>query len=89
MMSSFYVFHGIRVHGITCSSFDSNEIAVFGERRVKIFSVRVDDDVKLTLLQSLPKFGSWVLDVCFFNVKPPPLILFCFILFFPRKRIIG
>ncbi|XP_024018186.1 uncharacterized protein LOC21397028 [Morus notabilis] len=74
MISSFYVFHGIRVHGITCSSFDSNEIAVFGERRVKIFSLRVDDDVKLTLLQSLPKFGSWVLDVCFFKGNESSLL---------------
>ena len=69
MITSFDVFQGIRVHGITCCCND--QIAVFGERRVKLFSLAMAAaDFKLTLLQSLPKFGSWVLDVCFFKVKP-------------------
>lgn len=66
MITSFYVFQGIRVHGIACCCND--QIAVFGERRVKLFSLAMAAaDLKLTLLQSLPKFGSWVLDVCFFK----------------------
>ncbi|KAH0981980.1 hypothetical protein GBA52_009157 [Prunus armeniaca] len=80
MVRSFDVFQGIRVHGIVCcSSTDCAEgtlpsvvafnIVVFGERRVKMFSLQVAMgqlvSVSLTLLQSLPKFANWVLDVSF------------------------
>uniref|UniRef100_A0A803R9S8 Uncharacterized protein n=1 Tax=Cannabis sativa TaxID=3483 RepID=A0A803R9S8_CANSA len=61
MVNSFDVFHGIRVHGISSSNIHSSKIAIFGVKRVKIYSFRPG----LTLLQSLPKFCSWVLDVCF------------------------
>lgn len=54
------------------------KIAVFGERRVKIFKLCIDVEfrfqdhpeefIRLTLLQSLPKFSHWVLDVCFLKV---------------------
>ncbi|KAL5561082.1 hypothetical protein UlMin_030829 [Ulmus minor] len=64
MINSFDVFQGIRVHGISFSNLGSQHFAVYGERRVKLFSLV---DVDLKLLQSLPKFANWVLDVCFFN----------------------
>lgn len=89
LIRSFHVFEGIRVHGITCCSVCSSgglsdsafaySIAVYGERRVKLFklTVRVESrareedslHVELRLLQSLPKLGHWVLDVCFLKVK--------------------
>ncbi|PKI35559.1 hypothetical protein CRG98_044013 [Punica granatum] len=79
LIRSFHVFEGIRVHGITCSSFWFAEgspssalvynVAVYGERRVKLFNLTIREEdslcVELRLLQSLPKFGHWVLDVCF------------------------
>lgn len=88
MIGSFTVFDGIRVHGITssfvCSSQESSatefasEIAIFGERRVKVFSFSFDtvsgypnesgSRPQMTLLHLLPKFGHWVLDVCFLKV---------------------
>lgn len=86
MLRSFHVLEGIRVHGIACRLVDCKEgsvlsvkIAVFGERRVKLFNLRIEmvpesqDEpqvcLELTLLHSLPKFSHWVLDVCFFKVK--------------------
>ncbi|KAB2620162.1 hypothetical protein D8674_041787 [Pyrus ussuriensis x Pyrus communis] len=85
MVRSFDVFRGIRVHGIICCSSTSStecadgtlassvafEITVFGERRVKIFSLQIETEqqvsVSFTLLQTLPKFANWVLDVSFFK----------------------
>lgn len=93
-IASFQVFDGIRVHGITsrhhhhhshlysaaaaASASSSYTVAVFGERRVKLYNLRIDnnsidynntsDNLELTLLHSLPKFTHWVLDVCFFQV---------------------
>ncbi|KAM2685571.1 hypothetical protein FF1_047268 [Malus domestica] len=85
MVRSFDVFQGIRVHGIICYSSGSSteraegtlassiafKISVFGERRVKMFSLQIETvqqvNVSLTLLQSLPKFSNWVLDVSFFK----------------------
>lgn len=79
MIRSFDVFQGIRVHGICCGSNDCAEgtlafvIAVFGERRVKMFRLEIEMgqqvSVSLRLLQFLPKFGSWVLDVSFIKVQ--------------------
>ncbi|KAK2364819.1 notchless protein [Trifolium repens] len=67
IMRSFSVFDGVRVHGITSSS--ESVIAVFGEKRVKLFSFSFENDDSgrplLTLIHLLPKFGHWVLDVCF------------------------
>ncbi|KAM7526949.1 hypothetical protein LguiB_030359 [Lonicera macranthoides] len=84
MISSFQVFQGIRVHGIssTIIDFDSTQppsssssfkVAVFGERRVKLFSLHIDSHsnnqlqvcVDLIPFHSLPKFSHWVLDVRF------------------------
>ncbi|KAK9266700.1 hypothetical protein L1049_007353 [Liquidambar formosana] len=85
MIRSFHVFEGIRVHGISCSFINCTEksvsstvafnIAVFGERRVKLFSLHLEIvsgsqnqsevHVELTLFHLLPKFSHWVLDVCF------------------------
>ncbi|KAM1715356.1 hypothetical protein TB2_025369 [Malus domestica] len=85
MVRSFDVFQGIRVHGIICCGSSSStecaegtlassvafEITVFGETRVKMFSLQIETEQQvnacLTLLQSLPKFANWVLDVSFFK----------------------
>ncbi|CAI9104863.1 OLC1v1003646C1 [Oldenlandia corymbosa var. corymbosa] len=78
-IASFQVFEGIRVHGITSSqhhytddslSFSYCTIAVYGERRVKLYKFRISclnhtDHLELALVSSLPKFNHWVLDVCF------------------------
>ncbi|KAG6619439.1 uncharacterized protein LOC122317079 isoform X2 [Carya illinoinensis] len=86
LIRSFHVFQGIRVHGIACndsincaegtiSSKLAFQLAVFGERRVKLFSLMIDFGLKpqngsgicvnLNQLHLLPKFNNWVLDVCF------------------------
>ncbi|XP_027351575.1 uncharacterized protein LOC113862665 isoform X2 [Abrus precatorius] len=73
IVKSFSVFEGVRVHGIVSSSPQETNasvtvIAVFGETRVKLFSFafdRVSKSPQLTLIHLLPKFGHWVLDVCF------------------------
>ncbi|XP_048337417.2 uncharacterized protein LOC107426171 isoform X1 [Ziziphus jujuba] len=78
MVRSFCVFQGIRVHGVLCSLIDCDavnselafKVVVFGERRVKLFCLRIGMNesrvsVDLTLLKLLPKFGNWVLDVSF------------------------
>lgn len=104
MIKSFQVFEGIRVHGISCTVMSCTEgtciskldfkIAVFGERRVKLFSLHIDIasnmqnqaqvSVDLILHQSLPKFNHWVLDVCFLEVHNShahsiPVLLYVFI----------
>lgn len=88
-LNSFHVFEGIRVHGISCSFVDSTncrssatlafKIAIFGERRIKLFSLHFDTTLdyqilentcfQLTLILALPKFSHWVMDVCFLKVK--------------------
>ncbi|KAK7284533.1 hypothetical protein RJT34_19280 [Clitoria ternatea] len=70
IVRSFPVFEGVRVHGITSQETTASVtvIAVFGETRVKLFCFSFDNvsgDPKLTLIHLLPKFGHWVLDVCF------------------------
>lgn len=83
-MKSFEVFEGIRVHGISLENLHkqltgsaiSFRVSIYGERRVKIFTLRVELGSKqesllhleLTLIHSLPKFSHWVLDVCFLKV---------------------
>ncbi|KAF8780257.1 hypothetical protein HU200_001927 [Digitaria exilis] len=79
-VAAFQVFDGVRVHGIEprggspkCSSYS---LAVFGERRVKIFSlgfaVSADGtqvgELRLELDQRLPGFDHWVLDASFLEV---------------------
>lgn len=79
-MRSVSVFEGVRVHGITSSSSQETAasvtvIAVFGETRVKLFSFSFDNDSgipQLKLIHLLPKFGHWVLDVCFLKVRDSP-----------------
>lgn len=84
IIRSVQVFEGIRVHGISlenshkqlaCSALDF-QVSIYGERRVKLFSLRIVPDteqkpfldVEMTLIHSLPKFGHWVMDVCFLKV---------------------
>lgn len=71
-IKSFSVFEGVRVHGIASSFPRGTMIAVFGETRVKLFSFEFDGvsgSAELTLAHLLPKFGHWVLDVCFLEVS--------------------
>uniref|UniRef100_A0A0D9VNJ7 Uncharacterized protein n=1 Tax=Leersia perrieri TaxID=77586 RepID=A0A0D9VNJ7_9ORYZ len=75
LVASFQVFDGVRVHGIqprSSSPPGDVTVAVFGERRMKIFRFRVDVEedgevcgVRLELEQRLPGFDHWVLDACF------------------------
>lgn len=80
LVASFQVFHGVRVHGIeprgggpSCSDYS---LAVFGERRVKLFSLGITVDAqdgqvgeaRLDLDQRLPGFDHWVLDARFLEV---------------------
>ncbi|XP_065001018.1 uncharacterized protein LOC135634570 isoform X1 [Musa acuminata AAA Group] len=85
LINTFQVFEGVRVHGISLRSPDTKEdffsseadhlVAVFGERRVKLFFLRVDVgltdraggelSVRLDLVQRLPGFDHWILDACF------------------------
>ncbi|XP_073008935.1 uncharacterized protein [Typha latifolia] len=71
LINSFQVFEGVRVHGVALRSSQPKEtpfsMAVFGERRVKLFLLRLEDGVRVTmeLDQRLPGFDHWVLDVCF------------------------
>ncbi|VAI26087.1 unnamed protein product [Triticum turgidum subsp. durum] len=77
LVASFRVFDGVRVHGIQPRApppADGLTLAVFGERRVKLLSLRVDAEdggavaVRLELEQRLPGFDHWVLDACFLEV---------------------
>jgi len=78
LVASFRVFDGVRVHGIEPRSGgpDSYTLAVFGERRVKLFSlgfgVEADGgevgEARLELEQRLPGFDHWVLDARFLEV---------------------
>ncbi|KAJ8899021.1 hypothetical protein K2173_008844 [Erythroxylum novogranatense] len=82
MVESFQVFDGIRVHGIVIDCIRESsrtsftfDVAVFGEKRVKLFNLTIEaasvshNDlqllVDLRLANSLPRFCSWVLDVSF------------------------
>ncbi|CAH9082556.1 unnamed protein product [Cuscuta epithymum] len=88
MLRSFQVFDGIRVHGISLASSTDHSsdstaafsIAVFGERRVKLFSLMLTSSINsgeylhlsLTLVQSVPRLSHWVLDVVFFHEQGKP-----------------
>ncbi|KAL5859325.1 hypothetical protein ACOSQ4_000621 [Xanthoceras sorbifolium] len=85
LKKSFQVFEGIRLHGITCSYITCNEegsgsvsttaafnVAIFGEKKVKLFELNFDLSrksqevhVNFSFVQSLPRFSHWVLDVSF------------------------
>ncbi|XP_010270950.1 PREDICTED: uncharacterized protein LOC104607119 isoform X2 [Nelumbo nucifera] len=81
LLNSFNVFEGIRVHGISCSIHDSTEdgpssrlafnIAVFGEKRIKLFNLFIQIasveqcQSELILIHVMPKFSHWILDICF------------------------
>ncbi|RRT81213.1 hypothetical protein B296_00022436, partial [Ensete ventricosum] len=90
LINTFQVFEGVRVHGISLRYPDTKEdffsseadylVAVFGERRLKLFLLRVDVGlsdraggelcVRLDLVQRLPGFDHWILDACFLKVFP-------------------
>ncbi|XP_060217545.1 uncharacterized protein LOC132644899 isoform X2 [Lycium barbarum] len=85
LIRSFDVFDGIRVHGVSLQAFNKHlsdshvtfRIAVYGERRVKLFSLQIQKvsnsqteqqacfHLTLSLVLLLPKFSHWVLDVSF------------------------
>lgn len=85
LIKSFDVFDGIRVHGVSLEAFNEHlsdthitfKIAVYGERRVKLFSLQIQRvsnsqteqqtcfELTLSLVVLLPKFTHWVLDVSF------------------------
>lgn len=88
LLFSSHVFDGIRVHGIhsscclvqdidpsCCKRISTVTVAVYGERRVKLFDVQLNrkldgkkffkGQVSLDLLQIVPKFSHWVMDVRF------------------------
>lgn len=101
LVETFQVFEGVRVHGISLQSPDNNDdpfcsaadfiIAIYGERRVKLFLLCIrlglndgagsNLGVRLELIQRLPGFDHWVLDVCFLKVLSQSELfgaLFCF-----------
>ncbi|KAG2330926.1 hypothetical protein Bca52824_002106 [Brassica carinata] len=78
LIRSFQVFEGVRVHGTVCSSNFvrsgdryTYKLVVFGEKKVKIFSLAVElalsspgeISVDLEVLDSLPRLSNWVFDV--------------------------
>ncbi|XP_059311756.1 LOW QUALITY PROTEIN: uncharacterized protein LOC132063295 [Lycium ferocissimum] len=85
LIRSFDVFDGIRVHGVSLQAFNKHlsdshvtfKIALYGERRVKLFSLQIQKvsnsqteqqacfHLTLSLVLLLPKFSHWVLDVSF------------------------
>ncbi|XP_030551812.1 uncharacterized protein LOC115756249 isoform X2 [Rhodamnia argentea] len=87
MIRTFYVFRGVRVHGVVLGSVDfpggssssmlDYTVAVYGERRVKLFrlSVRLGREAReesetvlsadLKLISPVPRLSHWVMDVCF------------------------
>ncbi|KAG6556956.1 hypothetical protein Mapa_001372 [Marchantia paleacea] len=80
LLSSIDAFDGVRVHGICCgpairrksdptSSNGLFTVLVHGERRVKVFEMlclHKGENPQLQLLQSLPRFSHWVMDVRLF-----------------------
>jgi len=73
------VFDGVRVHGIhvRCEFKNPVTIAVHGEGRVKVLELQSDDrkDLKLCIVQSLPRFFQWILDVRFLQVDWTGLLI--------------
>jgi len=80
LLLSQQVFDGVRVHGIhVCCEFKNPvTIAVHGEGRVKVLELQSDDrkDLKLCIVQSLPRFFQWVLDVRFLQVEWTGLLVY-------------
>jgi hypothetical protein len=80
LLLSQQVFDGVRVHGIHVrhivgepESKNQITIAVHGEGRVKVLELPGIDrkgspDLKLCIVQSLPRFSQWILDVRFLQV---------------------
>ncbi|KAF8008258.1 hypothetical protein BT93_K2049 [Corymbia citriodora subsp. variegata] len=80
-LRTFYVFRGIRVHGIVLGGSSSSmldyTVAVYGERRVKLFRLSVGVgrggceesqaplSADLELISAAPRLSHWVMDVCF------------------------
>ncbi|KAM0948407.1 putative transcription factor WD40-like family [Dioscorea sansibarensis] len=69
LIKSVHIFEGVRVHGIAVIEvlWPVFSVAVFGERRIKLFRLRIDTilSVKVDLLLEIPRFDHWVLDLCF------------------------
>jgi hypothetical protein len=98
LVAAFRVFDGVRVHGIEprggIPSFPNHSLAVFGERRVKLFSIGVGVgadgggsqaggvrlELELELEQRLPGFDHWVLDARFLEVGSKHHACFSFFL---------
>lgn len=90
LLLSQQVFDGVRVHGIHVrhdhpipepEPRKSVAVAVHGEGRVKILELQGDDrkgtpHLKLCIVQSLPRFFQWVLDVRFLQVQYTDLLVF-------------
>ncbi|KAI0504458.1 hypothetical protein KFK09_015410 [Dendrobium nobile] len=70
LLRSFHVFDGVRVHGVSVRFSPDPLIAVFGEKKVKLFILRVEANplqVNIEFVSQLPRFEHWVLDVKFLN----------------------
>ncbi|KAF5190872.1 Wd repeat-containing protein [Thalictrum thalictroides] len=92
LLNSFHVFEGIRVHGISCGTLDvthnglsstlTSAVVVFGEKRVKLFSLSFQLPLgsknqskgcaELLLNHILPRFSHWVMDVLFIKEDHMP-----------------
>ncbi|XP_078169265.1 transducin family protein / WD-40 repeat family protein [Carex rostrata] len=86
LCSTFQVFNGIRVHGITQlkevrSSFS---ISIFGERTLKLFllasstpnsNTNTEQGYHLDLVHALPPFDHWVLDTRFLEREEQRLLV--------------
>ena len=107
-IKSFRIFEGVRVHGIAAQVMKHEgdslscsvtfKIIVSGERRVKLYSLRLQLEpmfleppcvsTDLILLQLLPRFTHWVLDICFLWVilVVCALLSFNFIFYDPPEK---
>ncbi|KAH7678548.1 WD40-repeat-containing domain-containing protein [Dioscorea alata] len=69
LIKSVNIFEGVRVHGIAVIEqlWPFFSVAVFGERRIKLFRLRIDTmlSVNVDLFLEIPRFDHWVLDLCF------------------------
>lgn len=72
LIKSVHIFEGVRVHGIAVIEqlWPVFSVAVFGERRIKLFRLRIDTvlSVNVDLFLEIPRFDHWVLDLCFLMV---------------------
>ncbi|KAJ0980531.1 hypothetical protein J5N97_008786 [Dioscorea zingiberensis] len=73
LINSVHIFEGVRVHGIVVIEVSSPDfsVSVFGERRIKLFRIRVEtmSSIDVDLVIEIPRFDHWVLDLCFLKVE--------------------